>query len=69
MLLWMKTRILTFLDLGGRGGKSSTVTTRHVKIGLRINPRSYCGILKQRISEKGDTGLLTEKEKTYLFHF
>ena len=22
--------ILTFLDLGGRGGKSSTVTTRHV---------------------------------------
>ena len=30
MLLWVKTRILTFLDLGGMGGKSSTVTTRHV---------------------------------------
>ncbi len=30
MLLWVKTRILTFLDLGGRGGKSSTGTTRHV---------------------------------------
>ena len=30
MLGWVKTRILTFLDLGGRGVKSSTVTTRHV---------------------------------------
>ena len=30
MLLWVKTRILTFLDLGGMEGKSSTVTTRHV---------------------------------------
>ncbi len=30
MLLWVKTRILTSLDLGGRGGKSSTGTTRHV---------------------------------------
>ena len=30
MLLWVKTRVLTFLDLGGRGGKSSTVATSHV---------------------------------------
>ena len=30
MLLWVKTRILTFLYLGGRGDKSSTATTRHV---------------------------------------
>ena len=30
MLLCVKTQILTFLDLGGKGGKSSTVTTRHV---------------------------------------
>ena len=30
MLLWRKIRILTFLHLWGRGGKSSTVTTRHV---------------------------------------
>ena len=30
MLLWVKTPILLFLDLGGRGGKSSTVTTTHV---------------------------------------
>ena len=32
MLLWVKTRILTFLDLGGKGGNSSTVTTRHVTV-------------------------------------
>ena len=30
MLLWVLTRILTFLDSGVRGGKSNTVTTRHV---------------------------------------
>ena len=30
MLLWVKTQILIFLDLRGRGDKSSTVTTRHV---------------------------------------
>ena len=30
MLLWVKTRILTFLDLGGKGDKSSTMTTGHV---------------------------------------
>ena len=30
MSLWAKKRILTFLALGGKGGKSSTVTTRHV---------------------------------------
>ena len=29
MLLWVKTQILTFLELGGKGGKSSTGTTRH----------------------------------------
>ena len=37
MSLLVKTRILTFLDLGNRGGKSSTVTTRHhsiTKLGL-----------------------------------
>jgi len=38
MLLWVKTQILTFLDLGGRIGKSSTVTdmSQHHKIGFRI---------------------------------
>ena len=67
--------ILTFLDIGGRGGKSSTLTTRHVtasqklKIGLRINPRPHCGIRKQRISDKYDAELLTEKERTYILHF
>ena len=30
MLLWVKTRILTFLDLGGKGDKSSTMTTGRV---------------------------------------
>ena len=30
MLLWVKTRILTFWIGGGRGGTSITVTTRHV---------------------------------------
>jgi len=30
MSLWVKTRILTFLDLGNRGGKFGTVTTRNV---------------------------------------
>ena len=30
MLLWVKKRILSFLDLRGKGDKSSTVTTRHV---------------------------------------
>ena len=30
MLLWVKTRIRIFLDFGGRGGKSTTVATRHV---------------------------------------
>jgi len=29
MLLWVKTQILTVLDLGGRGG-NPVVTTRHV---------------------------------------
>ena len=31
MLLSVKTRILIFLDLGSRGGKSNTVTTRDVR--------------------------------------
>ena len=60
------------LDLGGWGGKSSTVTTRHITASqnrFRINLRSYCGILMQRISEKCDVKLLTENENTYLFHF
>ena len=30
MSLWAKGRILTFLALGGRGGKSSTMITKHV---------------------------------------
>jgi len=34
---------------------------QHPKTGLRINPKPYCGILGQRISEMGDTELLTEK--------
>ena len=38
-------------------------------LGLRINPRSYCGILKEIISEKCDTELLTEKEKKYFLNF
>ena len=72
MLLWVKTRIVTFLDLVGWGGKSSTVTTRHVTASqnwVHNKPKTYCGILDQRINEKGDTELLTEKEKKYYLHF
>ena len=45
MLLWVKTQILTFLDLGGRIAKSSTVTNRHVTASqnwVQNNPRPYC---------------------------
>ena len=58
------------LDLGGRGGKSSTVTTRHVSASQNWienkTPSSYCGILMQRISEMCDVELLTEKEKIFV---
>ena len=57
-----------YLDLGTGGGKSSTVTTRHLTASqnwIENKPKT----LLQRISEKCDTKLLTERERTYLFHF
>ena len=57
MLLWVNTRIVTFLDLGGRGGKSSTMTTRHVTAS-----QNWVQNKPKRINEMGDTELLTEKE-------
>ena len=53
----LKTRILLFLDLGV--GNLNPVlwqpdTSQHHKIRLRINPKPYCDILKQRINERCD---------------
>ena len=56
------------LGFGGRGGESSTVTTRHLTASqnwIENKPKT----LLQRICEKCDTKLLTERERTYLFHF
>ena len=71
MLLWVKTRILTFLDLGGRRGKSSTVTTRHVTASQNWVANKPKTLLwhSEPISETCDTELLTEKEKKYFLHF
>ena len=73
MLLWVKIRILTLSHFGGRGGKSSTVTTTHVIASQKWVEDKPKTILWQsdgkKSSEKYKTEPLTEKERPYLFHF
>ena len=62
----IKLMLLTFSFYTSFGRRLLTSpTSQHHKIGFRINPRPYCGIWRQRISEKCDTELLTEKEKIF----
>ena len=42
-------------------------TSQHHKIGLRIEPRHYCGTMKQGINERYDAELSTEKKKGHIF--
>ena len=60
------------LGFGGRLGKSSTETTRHVTASQNCvgnKPKTLLWHSEARISEMIVTELLTEKERTYFLHF
>ena len=44
-------------------------TSQHHKTGFRINPRPYCGILKQRISQTCDTFYVVGSRQIYRYSF